>query len=84
MKLTTGGIVCVLLASGGAALLSGNANAKISMPEREHVQAVVWLGEFLAFGTAVVIAAFVWYISKRASKNKKSKKDDKSAQAKQQ
>jgi len=53
-----------------------NAEAKISMPEREHVQTVVWLGEFISFATAVVIAVVVWRISKRASKNKKSERDD--------
>jgi heme/copper-type cytochrome/quinol oxidase subunit 2 len=76
MKITMRGLIFVLLAVGGTALLAGNANARISMPEREHVQAVVWLGEFISFVTAVVIAVFVWRISKRDSKNKKTKRDD--------
>ena len=75
MKTTTRILIFVLLTVGGMALLAGNANARISMPEREHVQAVVWLGEFVSFVTAVAIAVFVWRISKRASKNKKSKQD---------
>lgn len=76
MRKTKGGVLSVLLAMGGTMLLNSNANAFVTMPEREHVQTVVWLGEFLAFGTAVVIAGFVWYISTRDSKNKKRKQDD--------
>jgi hypothetical protein len=66
-------LMVVLLAT---AMLIFNVEAKVSMPEREHVQAVVWFGEFISFATAVVIAVFVWRISKRDSKNKKSKLDD--------
>jgi hypothetical protein len=69
-------ILCfTLLAAGGVVLLAGNAIARISMPEREHVQAIVWAGEFISLVTAVAIAVFVWRISKRDSKNKKSKQD---------
>jgi hypothetical protein len=76
MKITMNGLIFVLLAVGGTVLLAGNANAIISMPEREHVQAVVWLGEFVSLVTAAAIGVFVWRISKRDSKNKKTKRDD--------
>jgi len=65
-----------LLAVSGMAMLDGNAYAQISMPEREHVQAIAWAGEFLTFITAVAIAVLVWWISKRARKNIKQKRDD--------
>ena len=76
MKKTIGGLIFVLLVVSGTALLAGNAHAQINMPEREHVQKIVWIVEFATFVTAVVIAVFVWRISKRDSKNKKSKQDD--------
>jgi hypothetical protein len=69
-------LIFVLFAASEMGLLAGNAYARVSMPEREHIQAVVWLGEFISFATAVAIAIFVWRISKRDSKNKKSKRDD--------
>jgi hypothetical protein len=76
MKTNMSALIFMSLAVSGMALLAGNANARVSMPEREHVQAIVWLGEFVSFVTALAIAVFVWRISKRASKNKKSKQDD--------
>jgi hypothetical protein len=76
MKTTMNVLIFVLLAVGGMALLAGNANARVSMPEREHVQTMVWLGEFVTFVTAAAIAVFVWRISKRDSRNKKSKRDE--------
>lgn len=76
MKKTMSGLIFVLLSVGGTALLAGNAQAQINMPEREHVQTIVWAVEFVTFVTAMAIAWFVWRISKRDSKNKKSKQDD--------
>ena len=76
MKRHRGKWMAVRLAVAGTLLFVGNANAYVTMPEREHVQTVVWLGEFISFLTAVVIGVFVWRISKRDSKNKKSKHDE--------
>lgn len=76
MKKNLSGLILVLLVVSATVLLTGNAQARISLPEREHVQTVVWLGEFASLFTAFAIAVFVWRISKRDSKNKKSKKDD--------
>ena len=76
MKVTMGGLNFVLFVMVTMVLFAGNADAKISMPEREHVQAIVWAGEFVTFLIAVIIAVFVWRLGKRDSKNKKSKRDD--------
>jgi len=40
---------------------------------KENVQTLVWVLEAVTFATAFGIAWFVWRVSKRASKNKKSK-----------
>ena len=76
MKINMRGVISVLLGVGAMALLVGNANATVPMQEREHVQMIVRLVEFSTFVTAVIIAVFVWRVSKRSSKNKKSKRDD--------
>jgi heme/copper-type cytochrome/quinol oxidase subunit 2 len=73
MKTTMGSLIFVLLAVSGTALLVSNADAEISMPERENVQTIVRVIEFVTFVTAVAIAWFIWRISKRASKIKKSR-----------
>ncbi len=73
MKTTMRVLIFTLLAVSGTMLLAGSANAQIGMPERENVQAIVWLVEFISFSTAAVIAVFVWRIGKRDSKNKKFK-----------
>jgi hypothetical protein len=75
MKTTRNGLIIILLAVSGITLLVGNANARVAMPERENVQTFVWVTEFVTFITALAIAWFVWRISKRDSKNKKSKRD---------
>jgi hypothetical protein len=75
MKRTMRGLVVVLLAASGTMLQIGAANAKLSLPEREHVQTIVVALEFLSFVVAVAIALFVWHLSKRASKNKKPKQE---------
>lgn len=75
MKTTTSGFVSVFLVISGMALLVGNARA-LSMFERENVQTLSWTIEFVTFSTAMAIGLFVLRVSKRDSKNKKSKKDD--------
>lgn len=76
MKTTKSSLIFLLLAISGTALLAGNAQAEISMSEKEHVQTIVRVVELATFVTAVAIAWVVWRISKRASKNKKSKRDN--------
>jgi hypothetical protein len=76
LKTTTSVLIFVLLAVSGMALLAGNANAQISMSERENVQTIVWVIEFATFISTMAIGWFVWRIIKRDSKNKISKRDD--------
>lgn len=66
-----------LLALSGTAFLAGTAQAQLNMPEREHVQTVVWIGESLTFVTVIAVALLVWRISARSRKNKdRSRTDD--------
>jgi heme/copper-type cytochrome/quinol oxidase subunit 2 len=76
MKTAMRGLIFVLLTVIGMALLEGNANAQKDMIEREHVQSIVWLFEFATFVTIIAIAWFVWRISKRDYKNRKSQQDN--------
>jgi len=67
------GLIFVLLAVSVMALLVGNVKAEINMQERENVQTIVWVFEFVTFITAMAIVWFVWRMIKRDSENKKSK-----------
>jgi hypothetical protein len=69
-------LIFVSLTVIGMALLEGNANAQINIVEREHVQSIVWIFELVRFVTIIAIAWFVWRITKRDYKNKKSKQDN--------
>ena len=62
-------IAVMLLALAGTAL-PAYAQAGLTMPEKEDVQAIAWTIEFLAFFTAAGIAWFIWRLSKRDQKNK--------------
>jgi len=64
-----------LIGFGMNLLHAGIAHAKLSMDEREHVQAIVVSGEVLAFIVAVLVVAFVWNFSKRDIKKRKSKEE---------
>jgi uncharacterized membrane protein YesL len=55
-----------------SALLVGNAQAVIDMPQREHVQTFVWILEAVTFVTIAAIFWFVWRISMRDKANRKS------------
>ena len=63
MKITK--YILVLLAAGGMVLPVGNAMAELSLQQRETVQDISWSVEILAFLAALVIAVFIWRISKR-------------------
>lgn len=54
-------------------LLVSNAEAVMSMQEKEHVQTFVWILEAVTFVTIVAIFWFVWRLSKRERKNRESK-----------
>ena len=74
MKMTK--YILVLLAAGGMVLPVGNAMAELSLQQRETVQDISWSVEILAFLAALVIAVFIWRISKRDLKRKKSERND--------
>ena len=65
-------IILVLIAA--MTLLAGNAHAALSVPQRETVQDISWSIEILAFLAALVIAWFVWRLSKRDLKNRNQKR----------
>jgi membrane protein implicated in regulation of membrane protease activity len=65
-----------LLAAGGMLLPVGNATAELSLQQRETVQDISWSVEILAFVAALVIALFIWRISKRDIKKRNSERDD--------
>jgi heme/copper-type cytochrome/quinol oxidase subunit 2 len=54
-------------------LLVSNAEAVMSMQEKEGVQTFVWILEAVTFVTIVAIFWFVWQLSKRERKNRRSK-----------
>ena len=70
MKRITGMVLASL------AVLTSNAQAVITMPEREHVQTIVWVMEAVTFVTIVAIFWFVWRISTRAKANRKPKQEN--------
>lgn len=54
------------------ALLAGNAYAEKSIAEREHVQTMVWIIEAASFIAIIAAFWFVWRISMRAKRDRKS------------
>jgi len=59
----------------GVATVTDNAHALANMPEREHIQTIVWAVEFVAFVSAMGILWVVWRIGKRDSENRREKRD---------
>ncbi len=59
----------------GMAVVMDNAHAQIGMPEREHIQTIVWAVEFVAFVTAMGIVWFIWHIGKRDSARRRQKRE---------
>lgn len=78
MKILINGVIFVLLAAGGTALLAGNAQAQLDMPKMESVQTIAWAIEFVTFVALMGVVWFVWRISKKDSENKKAKRDSSS------
>lgn len=75
MKTCLKNAVLVLFAVGGTAFLGGNAQAYIEMPEREHVQALVWIMEAVTLVTIVTVFWFLWRIGKRAQAKRNPERD---------
>jgi hypothetical protein len=69
-----GGWYFVVLVFCGMAAAMDNAHAVINMPEREHIQTIVWAVEFVAFVSTMGIVWFIWRIGKRDSDNRREKR----------
>ena len=65
----------ILPAISAMAVVMDNAQAQIGMPEREHIQTIVWAVEFVAFVSAMGLVWFIWHIGKRDSERRKEKRD---------
>lgn len=74
MKMTKS--LVILFAAVRTVFSVGNARAGLTMTQRETVQDISWIIEFLAIFTAVGIAWFVWRLSKRDQKSKNAKRHD--------
>lgn len=59
----------------GMAVVMDNAHAQIGMPEREHIQTIVWAVEFVAFVSAMALVWFIWHIGKRDSESRRRNRD---------
>ena len=70
MKPITGTVLSALV------MLANNAQAVIAMPEREHVQTIVWILEAVTVVTIAAVFWFVWRISMRAKENRKPEQED--------
>lgn len=66
----------ILSGVGAMVLLQGNARAQLDMPQRESIQTVVWAVEFATFIVILAAVWFVWRISKKASEDKKTGRDN--------
>jgi hypothetical protein len=63
-----------LLVFCGMAAVTDNAHATINMPEREHIQTIVWAVEFVAFVSTMGIIWFIWRVGKRDSDSRREKR----------
>ena len=70
MKAIVKNLTPMLLTVGATVLLANTAQAQLTMPEREHVQTIVWIVEAATFVTTISIVLCVWRISKRDRKIK--------------
>ena len=70
MKTLAKNLIPLLLVLAGTALPLCDAQAKLNMSEREHVQTIVWIVEAATFLVVVAIGLFIWKISTQDRKNK--------------
>lgn len=52
--------------------LSAVARTQMAMPEREHVQTIVWIMEATTFTTIVVVFVLIWRFVKRDQARRKA------------
>lgn len=67
-----------LLVTAGMMPLMSQARTQLSMPEREHVQTIVWIMEAATFISALVIVWFLWRVIKRDQAKIKAKRESQS------
>ena len=70
-----GGWYFVVLTFCGMTAAMDNAHAVINMPEREHIQTIVWAVELVAFVSTMGVVWFIWRIGKRDSESRKARRD---------
>jgi hypothetical protein len=70
MKIIISSLIKNFLTVASTIFICGNAQAALSLPEREHAQTIVWIVEAVTFITAFGIALLVWRISKKDRKAK--------------
>lgn len=70
MKSTAKNLIPLLLVLAGIVWPLCDAQAKLAMSEREHVQTIVWIVEAATFLVVLAIGLFIWKISTQDRKNK--------------
>jgi hypothetical protein len=76
MKRMTAGLNFVLLVAGAMALLTGEVQAQLNLPEKEGVQTIVWVVELVTFLAILGIVLFIWRLSKKDSERRNNRQDD--------
>jgi heme/copper-type cytochrome/quinol oxidase subunit 2 len=70
-------MLVLLFAAGGLSLPTDHAQASVmTTSQMESVQAISWTIEFMAIFIALVIAVFIWRLSKRDHKKRNAKRDE--------
>ncbi|MGB8518298.1 MAG: hypothetical protein WCD45_10480 [Gallionella sp.] len=67
----------LLLMIFGALPLCAEARTQMAMPEREHVQTIVWIMEAATFTIIVVIFLLLWRFVKRDQAKRKARQNSK-------
>ncbi|NNM80207.1 MAG: hypothetical protein HKM01_07115 [Gallionella sp.] len=69
-------VIHALLVSGSALPMPAEARTQMAMPEREHVQTIVWIMEATTFVTVLVVVWFLRRLIKRDQARRKARQDD--------
>jgi len=71
-------ITRMLLVTGGMMPLMTHARTQLTLPEREHVQAIVWIMEATTVITVLAIVWFLWRVIRRDQAKIKAKRESQS------
>ena len=71
-------VIPALFVSGITLPLLAVARTQMAMPEREHVQTIVWIMEATTFVTVLVVVWFLRRLIKRDQASRKARQGDKS------